>query len=305
MLKMFNQENDHDLTFQSDDEFFIAENMIFEIFLSMMSEHLFVHVDRNFDEKAESDSLTDNYIRRVLNTTKCIIRSVRQFHQTRGELKMKYFEREKLSKIFDKSHVSFSYLLFIDDLKIHWNNYRFFKAFYFTSVDLSYKKRRKLINVFILTLRSHEVNIENVIECIFKIIRRLDKNDVEMNIVEETVFVCAFEMTLLDDMSQQTHNKDFLYHFARMSYRTCYCLRKERENLEYDVVVNDRYHREIINQREYAKNLTDRDKIVYLQKMKIKQNSSTVERLMFSLNLIMIRIYDASHSEWRDLDRIL
>ena len=261
----------------------------------MMSEHLFIHVDRDFDEKAESKSLTHNYIRRVLNMTKCIIRSVCQLHQTREELKIKYFERERLSKVFDRSYISFSYFLFIDDFEIYRNNYCFFKTFYFTFVNLSYKKRRKLINVFILISRSHEVNIENVIKCISKIIRRLNKNNIKMNIVEETVFVCAFEMILLDNMLQQTHNEDFLHHFARMSCRTCYCLRKERENLKYNVVINDRYHREIINQRKYIKNLIDRNKIVYLQNMKIKQNSSAVEKLISSLNLIMIRIYDVSH----------
>ena len=167
----------------------------------MSSEHLFIYVNRDFDEKAKSNSLTDNYIRCVLNTTRCIIRLIRQLHQTCKELKMKYFKREKLSKVFDKSHVSFSYLFFIDDFEIYRNNYRFLKTFYFTSVDLSYKKRRKLINVFILILKSHEVNFENVIECIFKIIRRLNKNDVEMNIIEETVLVCIFEMILLNNMS--------------------------------------------------------------------------------------------------------
>ena len=49
-------------------------------------------------------------------------------------------------------------------------------------------------------------------------------------------------MILLNDMLQQTHNKDFLHYFARINCRTCYYFRKERKDLEYNVIINDKYH---------------------------------------------------------------
>ena len=80
MLKIFHQKNNY-FTFESDNKFFIAKNLIFENSLLMISEHFFVHVNKDFDEKkAKSDSLTDNYICRILNMIKYIIRLIRQLH---------------------------------------------------------------------------------------------------------------------------------------------------------------------------------------------------------------------------------
>ena len=209
---------------------------------------------------------------------------------------MEYFGRERIQEIFDKSHLLFSYLLFIDDFDVHQNNYRFLKAFYLTSATLFYQKRRKVVNVFTLTLESHEIKVDDVIAFIVKSIRRMNSG-VDMIINKEIVFVCAFELTLIDDMPQQVSNDEFFHHFARRECRSCYCLKKERENLEYDVIVDERYHREVINQRKYVNDLTNKDKNIYLQEMRIKKDSSSIARLVPALNFILFRTYDAFHSE--------
>ena len=300
LLKNFDQD-----ILTEDHEFFIVEDIQLNLSLTSMGEHLSVYIDRDFDEEDDNPpSMHGNYIRRVLNVRTRTIRSVRQLHQTRGELEVECYGRERLSEAFGKPHLSLPYLLFIDDFGVHRNNYRSLKAFYLTPAALSYKERRKVANVFTLTLGPHGAKIEDIIGSISKSMRRLDRG-VDLIINGEAKFVCAFGIALLGDMPQQAHNGGFLHHSARMGCRTCYCPREERGNLEFDVVREGRYHREVINQREYAKDLVGKNKTAYLQEMGIKENSPAVARLVPSLDLILSRTYDAPHSEWRGLGRIL
>ena len=70
--------------------------------------------------------------------------------------------------------VSFPYLLFVDDFGIHRNMYRALKAFYLIPACLSYDERRKLANVFTITLGPHGANLDDVIESIRQPIQELD-----------------------------------------------------------------------------------------------------------------------------------
>ena len=124
-----------------DYKFFIVENIQLNLSLISIKKHLSVYINKNFDKEDDNSFfMHDNYIRRVLNVKICTIQFVRQLYQTRNELKMKYYNCERLSKIFNKFHFLLSYLLFIDDFNVHRNNYRFFKIFYFTFAALSYKE---------------------------------------------------------------------------------------------------------------------------------------------------------------------
>ena len=100
-----------------------------------------------------------------------------------------------------RSHVSFSYILFIDDFDVHRNMYRALKVFYMIFVCLSYKKRRIIANVFILTLKSHEVKMNDVVKNFFKFIQKLNK-EINLKINEHFEFVCVFAMIFINDMSQ-------------------------------------------------------------------------------------------------------
>ena len=122
-------------------------------------------------------------------------------------------------------------------------------------------------------------------------------SDVDIIINKKIVFVYAFELTLINNMFQQINNNEFLHHFARKECRSCYYSKKERKNLEYDVIVDGKYHREVINQRKYVNDLTSKNKNIYLQEIKIKKNSSSIARLVFTLNFILFRTYNAFHFE--------
>ena len=119
--------------------------------------------------------------------------------------------------------------------------YRFFKAFYLIFVNFSYKKGRILINVFIVTFESHDVYFKNVIEIFNKTIRTLNQNQ-KLNINEKQTTICVFIITFLKNMSQQANNAKFFRHNAIMKCRICLCVKSERNDLNYDIVINDRYH---------------------------------------------------------------
>ena len=66
--------------------------------------------------------------------------------------------------------------------------------------------------------------------------------------------LCVYNMIFLDDISQQVENDEFLQHQTNMRCRICLCSKIERDNLEYDIVMNDKYHWETITQRQYVLN---------------------------------------------------
>ena len=217
---------------------------------------------------------------------------------------MEYFGRERLAEVCYSSLISFSYLLFIDDFDIHRNMYRALKGFYLISACLSYEERRKIVNVFILTLEPHKADIKAVIEVFDKAIRQLDKG-IKMIINGEPKQVCAFSMAFLGDMSQQADNEGFLRHNANRGCRTCLCSKLEKGDLIYDIVGNGRYHWETTRQRELVKDLSRKERNAFETKTGIKLDAPSLAKLTPCLDLILSRAYDASHSEWQGIGRIL
>ena len=182
--------------------------------------------------------------------------------------------------------------------------YRALKGFYLISACLSYEERRKIVNVFTLTLGPHGANIKTVIEVFDKAIRQLNK-DMKMIINEESKQVCAFSMIFLGDMSQQTNNEGFLRHNVNRGCRTCLCSKLEKGDLTYDIVGNDRYHWETTRQRELVKDLSRKERNAFETKKGIKLDAPPLAKLAPCLDLILSRAYDASHSEWQGIERIL
>ena len=104
-------------------------------------------------------------------------------------------------------------------------------------------------------------------------------------------------MSFLKDMSQQANNARFIRHIIKISYRSCRCLKKERENLNYDIEVNNRYHVETLQQRQYVEELNVSKRQVFVRDTEIRLTSSSIAKLVSALNLIQSRSYDVSYSE--------
>ena len=68
-----------------------------------------------------------------------------------------------------------------------------------------------MTNIFTLSLRSHEADVREIVEVFIKNINKLN-TEYEIKINENTVTVIAFFIILIEDMSQQADNREFLRH---------------------------------------------------------------------------------------------
>ena len=296
-----------DLDISNNHEFFLLEDHTIEVSLQKIDRHLDILLDRGFEQGDPSPDDDDIYfIRYVLNLSSSHIRPCSQLNQTRGELEVSHFGRETLESTALEPFLSFPYLLFVDDFGIHRNMYRALKAFYLIPACLGYDERRKLANVFTVTLGPHGADIDNVIESLRQPIRELDSG-LELDINGKNSKVVAFVMTFLGDMPQQADNAGFLRHTATKGCRSCYCAKNEFGDLEYDTVSNGRYHFETVIQRESAiKDLvTAASRNAFTKDTGIRMQTPPMAKLAPALDLIQSRAYDAPHSEWRGLGRIL
>ena len=203
----------------------------------------------------------------MLNIFRRRIKFLRQLHSIKNELKIEYFDRDWFVETFNKFLLFLFYFLFVNDFEIYKNMYRFLKIFYLIFVNFLYKKRRILINVFIVILNSHDAHFKNVIEIFDKTIRTLNR-DQNLNINEKQTTICVFIMIFLKNMSQQTNNANFFCHNAIMKCRTCLCSKNNRNDFIYNVIVNDRYHWNIVRQRNQIQNLSKQKTKIFCTKNK-------------------------------------
>ena len=295
-----------ELNLGDEQELFLLEDVILELSPDNIDRHVAIYLDRESDGIDELGHPNDDgkYIRRFLNLQFFNVRPLRYMQQTRAELEVTHFGRKRLQAFVTKPHISLPYLLFVDDFGVHRNMYRALKAFYLIPACLDYQERRKLANVFTLSLGPHGAKIEEVVEAFSKPIRILDSGvDLEINGNMEAVW--SFAMSFLGDMPQQADNAGFMRHTAKMGCRTCRCPKEERGNLDYDIRVNGRYHEETLQQRQHAGELNASERKAFVQDTGIRLISPPIAKLAPALDLIQSRPYDAPHSEWRGLGRIL
>ena len=259
------------------------------------------------DAKNESEkSYTDEriYVKRVYNTNSKIIRSIVRLHSIRAKLKISHFDRNHVKRFFSQTHLFLLYLLFIDEFEIHRNMYRSLKAFYLIFANLSYEKRRKIVNVFTLTLEFHNVALETVVKVFFKNIKQLNRN-FALSVNDIEIEICFFVMKLIDDMSQQIENEEFAHHNAQKECRFCFCFKTLKKDLQFDIIQKNKYHFEIVRQREHAKQFVDENRKIFLKKIELQLKSSVITRLCFAFDLMRTKTYNVFHSKWRELKKTL
>ena len=220
---------------------------------------------------------------------------------------MAYFEQDYLVKTLTfRSHTihSLSFILFIDDFDVHRNMYWVLKAFYWILTCLPYLKWQRVINVFTLSLGPYEAKMEDMIDIFSKSIQKLNWECV-MTVNEEEVIICAFIMILTGNMSQQVNSEGFLQHSACMNCHTCFCFKKSHGDLYFDVFRNEWYHWQTVDLHRKADDLSGTRQIKFLQQNDLKLKESSIAKLAPSLDLIQSHAYNASHSEWQNLEWIL
>ena len=277
------------LSIHDDNKLFILKDIVLELSSSAVQYIMNIHMNWKYDKDVLNDIVYSDdqyYIRRMINIKNYSIQSLQQTHAICEELKIAHFDQDHLIQIFISSTVcSLPLILFVDDFDIHRNMYQAFKAFYWISVCLSYNEQHKIVNVFILFLELHRVNINDVVEVFIKSVQKLDEKH-HLNINEINTLVCIFTMMLIKNMLQQADNSEFLCHSIRMRCWTCFCFSDQCEDLFYNIIHNEWYHFFTMKLWLTAEALNEMNQIQFLQTHKLQLKELFIAKLISSLNLI-------------------
>ena len=126
-----------------------------------------------------------------------------------------------------------------------------------------------------------------------------------INFNKFTKKVYAFNIIFFENMFQQTKNVEFFSHQIIKKCRICICSKNKKNDFEYDIVFNDKYYSIITKQRKNATNLTTEERKIYFRNLKIKSKKSSIDRLTFVSNIILLRIYNALYFKWHELNKII
>ena len=194
-----------DLSTCDDHKLFIIKNICIELETHNITHYLNIFINCHFSGSEKDNYIFSDkqyYIRYVVNTSQKIICLLCQLTFTWEKLEIDHFEREHIIKIFTSSFIlSLSLILFVDNFDVYRNMYCTLKVFYWILINLSYEEWCKVINVFTLSLRSHEADIREIVEVFVKNINKLNVR-YEIKINENTVTVIIFFMILIKDISQ-------------------------------------------------------------------------------------------------------
>ena len=108
-------------------------------------------------------------------------------------------------------------------------------------IYLNYNERRKLANIFTLTLKFHNVKLNNVIKIFIKFIQNLN-HEMKLKINNNIKTICAFDITFFKNISQQANNEGFIRHNIKMNYYIYFYFKKERKNLNFNIINQKKYH---------------------------------------------------------------
>lgn len=164
----------------------LIEDELIEIRADEIKYHMNVEIDRKFSVNPDGRpeeieeffySAPRTYIRRVANLKTMKVRELLKMPPARGELEVEEFGRAYLEGFFGagKKFTSLPYQLFIDGFAIHRNNYRSLGGFYNIPSSLPYEARRRVANIFTLTLSPHGSDMKDVVKCIGPSINDLDR----------------------------------------------------------------------------------------------------------------------------------
>jgi hypothetical protein len=241
----------------------------------------------------------------VFNLEHQSLRPTTKLHPLRAELEVASYGRAYLESLASVRTRAVPMLLFIDGFGVHRNMYRSLKGFYVTPASLSYVERRRVCNTFTLTLGPHGASMQDIVQSFETKFKQLERG-ILVPVNGEHVLMSAFVLCYTGDMPQQAVNCGFLGHNARIGCRICRCPKEKRGDMRYDITTNGRYHHEIIRQREEGQKLLlsdERDK--FWRSHGLQPEPCYLQSLTPALDLVLSRVFDTPHSEWKGLGRIM
>lgn len=131
-------------------------------------------------------------------------------------------------------------------------------------------------------------------------------NDTCLNFRNVDIFVYAFTLTYIDDISQQQKNAKFFNQKIILKCRFCFVFASKRVNIEYDIVNNNRYHYETLRMRKKMNFILIKSKRnIYNIKIELNIDDSFLITIFFVLNIIRTKFNDFVHFEYVDIIQLL
>ena len=178
-----------------------------------------------------------------------------QLFALRSEFEIKYYDRNAIVKKLQIDVLFILYTLFIDNFEFYRNMYRSLCDIYLTFIILNLQKRQRIRNVYFITFEFHESKFNDVIR-VLKIDFNALKQDYNLSINEIEQRVWAFILTFIENMKFQQEIVEFLNSTIKLSCRMYHINKITKNNMNYDVIYNDRYHHQIFHIRFKCVNMT-------------------------------------------------
>lgn len=229
------------------------------------------------------------------------LRPLCQSSPIRGQLEVDAYGRDALLEKLSQPVRSLPLFAFIDGLGLYRNMYRSLMGFYFINAGLSYIERARRTNVLPLTLGPHGSNMKDVVNAIGPSNSPFEEGTV-MSIdglpTEMFAFTCAFT----GNMPQQRQNSGMLNQRANFGCRSCFAEKKDRGNLDYNIISCGRYHYQTMAIKDYMRTLTASKRPAYSKATGISDETEIpLQQLCPALDLILSRPADPAHSEFNGI----
>ncbi|KAI0599024.1 hypothetical protein F4775DRAFT_591811 [Biscogniauxia sp. FL1348] len=289
---------------------FVAENHVVRRLESATVDYTYSS-SVSFDEDQHRRGLDSEYvIRRKCNVGLKRFLPVVKTTPIRGELEIIEFTREALVQSLDRKDVDIytvPLILFADGFGLYRTMHKSIMGIYHSIAALKRADRLRQMNVMPLTLGPHASNDEEVWEQIGGKLRELEEGSI-VELHGTSAFVSGFVIVLVGDFPQQQDNSGFRRPTAKQGCRMCDVTLTDRGDLNYDLSSGEhqRYHHEIIRQRQYLQTLSTRKlKDEAAAKYGLAVKDPALMTVLPALDIIKTRPADSSHSEFGGLTKML
>lgn len=265
-----------------------------------------VSLDYVFDDLNPIDCWIGQYdtfiIRRIFSKSKMLLRLLNLSPPIRAELEIAEFSRQYMINTLTDS-LSVPLLCFMDAFGLYQNMYRSLLGIYFIFAGLTVKERKQRSNVFPLTFGPHGSKLKDICDAIKPGIAALDRGT-SIIVNGEKRVVCTFIMAWLGDMPQQQDNSGFKRQNAIQGCRYCIIYSEARDELDFDVVRNGRYHSATLALREKERTMNKREWKAFCVKWGLSEAQSPVVSLTPALDVIRTRSSDPEHSKYAGISKL-
>ena len=205
-------------------------------------------------EAKNQNQITDIWIESVFNAKFHTIRSTDLLYFLRTKLKITNFEKKILISQLQSGIQSCSFVVFIDAFDLYRNMYWTLIVVYALSAALCNFDRQKNQNSFVFTLNFHDASFKNIISD-FRIEIKIFDHDCRLNLNEKQTWMWVSIVAFLNDMKQQQESAGFFE--SKTIKCCCFCDadKQNRKDLDRNIILNDRYHYQILKLRHEASKL--------------------------------------------------